>query len=410
MRVDGLVAEAGEQRRHHRGVQGRLGDAQPPHHVDVKVQPAQLGAQVFFQHRLQQGQPVAVHAQGGLAGIGQGVLAHQGLHLDQQGAGALQPGEDDGARRAVHALLEEQGRGVGDFDQPFAGHAEQPDLVDRAVTVLHRAQHALGPVALAFQVEHHVHHVFQGAGAGQGAFLGHVTDQQHGGRVTLGMLDHPRRAGANLGDASGQGIHLLAAHGLDGIDHDHRRRLLGQDGQDALQLHLGQHADPIRVQSQPFGAVLDLGRGFLARDVQGAMGGLGDAVEHLQHKGRFADARVASQQAHRPGHEAAPQHPVDLAEAGGEPAAQLGLGNLVELLHRGPRAPAPHGRRGCGGPRTHPRLLLEGVPLLALGAAAQPLGEARPAIRADVFGGRFCHGGSNHRASGTAPVPLEIGH
>src|SRR5499426_1893171 len=70
--------------------------------------------------------------------------------------------------------------------QPGARHLEHADFVGRAETVLDRAQDAELVRALALEGQDRVHHVLDDARAGDGPFLGDVTDQYHGSARALG--------------------------------------------------------------------------------------------------------------------------------------------------------------------------------------------------------------------------------
>ncbi len=102
--------------------------------------------------------------------------------------------------------------------EPRLAHREHADLVGGAEAVLHGAHHAVAAAAVALEIQHGVDHVLQHARAGDHAFLGHVTDEQHRRSGSLGET-HQRRGGfAQLRDGSRGRIARLACHGLDGID------------------------------------------------------------------------------------------------------------------------------------------------------------------------------------------------
>ena len=94
-------------------------------------------------------------------------------------------------------------------------------------------------------------------------------------------------------------------------------------------------------------------------------------LRHVEQQGGLADARLAGEQHHAAGHEAAAEHPVELADAGGDRAGGLGA-------DRGDR---PGGLAGCAGRHMAHRAqgragrgLHDRAPLAALRAAADPLG------------------------------------
>ena len=90
------------------------------------------------------------------------------------------PSSDAGDRRADLARLAaaEERRGIGDADEPGRGHLEDGELVRRAEAVLRRAQHAVGVVAVALELEHAVDEVLEHARPGDRAVLRHVADEE----------------------------------------------------------------------------------------------------------------------------------------------------------------------------------------------------------------------------------------
>jgi len=58
------------------------------------------------------------------------------------------------------------------------GHLKHADFIRRAKTIFHRAQDPEMMAALALEIQDRIHHVFQHAGAGDGAFLGDVANQE----------------------------------------------------------------------------------------------------------------------------------------------------------------------------------------------------------------------------------------
>ena len=118
----------------------------------------------------------------------------------------------------------------------------------------------------------------------------------------------------------------------------HRLHVAEQRGQVGLggQVEVRGHgADPVRPQPH-------LGRGFLAGDVQ-HRARRGGVRRRLQQQRGLAHARLAGQQHHRPGHQAAAQHPVQLVQPGR--AGPGGAGVHLADGHRG-----GGGREGGGRP------------------------------------------------------------
>ena len=95
-------------------------------------------------------------------------------------------------------------------------------------------------------------------------------------------------------------------------------------GDDRLELHFGEQRHRRVDQRQPLGAQRDLLDRLLAGDVE-RLFRRADRCHRLQQQRRLADARVAAQQDHAAGNEAAAQHPVELLDAGGKPRHVPGL-------------------------------------------------------------------------------------
>ncbi|KAG1200079.1 hypothetical protein G6F35_012441 [Rhizopus arrhizus] len=300
------------------------------------------------QHRQQHGQAVLLQANGDTARIRQRRGIDQRLHLHQQRPGALAGDHHAAAWLVGTAPGQEDRRRIGDLLQALVAHREHAQLVDRAEAVLERAQQAEAAAALTLEVQHRIDHVLQHARASDAAFLGHVADQKHGGAGLLGEAHQPCRALAHLADRAGRGGQALGPQGLHRIGHDQPRAGPGRMLQDRFNPGLGQRIDAVQRQLQPMRTAGHLGQRLLAGDIQHRQ--LRRHLRHrLQQQGRLADARIATHQHHRTFDQAAAQHAVELADAGGDPAV-LGLldilqgGDLRRVDLAGPAGPA-RGRR-----------------------------------------------------------------
>ncbi|MCY1394127.1 hypothetical protein D9M71_90420 [compost metagenome] len=193
------------------------------------------------QYRQEHGQPVRVQAQGYPPWVGQVAVVHQRLYFDQHGACAFPGGHDDAARDFVLGTVEKDRRRVGDLLEPFVGHAEHAQLVDRTEAVLDRPQQAQAAIGLALEVQHGIDHMLEHPRACQRAFLGHVTDQENRRAALLGIAHQQGRAFAYLGDTTRRRLQLFGKNGLDRVD-DHDLGLfdLGS-GDDAFDARLGHH-------------------------------------------------------------------------------------------------------------------------------------------------------------------------
>ena len=112
--------------------------------------------------------------------------AHQGLHLDQHRAGALDRREDARARRARRPRPGRGGSGRSTDTSPAGRISNSAGLVGRAEAVLGGAQHAVRAQVVALEGEHAVDEVLQRPRAGEAAVLGHLADQQDRDAALLG--------------------------------------------------------------------------------------------------------------------------------------------------------------------------------------------------------------------------------
>lgn len=142
-----------------------------------------------------------------------------------------------------------------------------------------------------------------------------------------------------------------------------------------------------RLAGEAGGPHLELCFALLPGDVQDFA--VADMQCHLQQQRGLSDAGLAAQQDDGAGHDAAAEHPVELAEGGGD-AGQLQQRDLIDGLRR---AFGDCGGGAALGGRLLPLhdLLHEGVPLAARRTAADPLRRLRPAVLAEVLGFALCH-------------------
>ena len=168
-------------------------------------------------------------------------------------------------------------------------------------------------------------------------------------------------------------------HGLDGVDH-HQVGLFRADVfRHQLGVGLGEDEEVGALHPQAAGPQLDLPCALLAGDVEHPQS-LAQVLADLQEDGGLADARVAADEHQGALDDAAPQHPVQLGEAGVVPLL-VGGADLVDGHGVGddPRGPGPGAPLGQGGLLYR---FLHGVPLPAAGALPQPFGGLEPALTA----------------------------
>ena len=161
---------------------------------------------------------------------------------------------------------------------------ETSDFVGRAESVFYPADHPHRPVAVAFEVQHHVDEVFERSRSGDGSILGHVADENQRDIVGLGGCGQRGGHRAHLGDAAGDAVGIGGGHGLHRV-HDDQRRLDRRDViQHRVQVGFGGQVDLVTAAIDAVGSQPDLAGGLLARDIQRASAGLGPAVRDLEQQ------------------------------------------------------------------------------------------------------------------------------
>ena len=127
------------------------------------------------------------------------------------------------------ALSEQGGGGVFNFGKTGFFHGENGGFAGGTEAVLDGTDDFEAAVAVAFEVEYNVDEVFEGFGAGEGAFFGDVADDDNGGVGGFGGANDEVAAVGDLGDAAWGGGDFGDGEGLDGVDDD-EVEVLGGDG------------------------------------------------------------------------------------------------------------------------------------------------------------------------------------
>ena len=190
---------------------------------------AQAHAGSTAQDGHQQGQAVRVDAGSGAPRAAVTSRRHESLNLHQQGPRALERCPGDAAGSVLVGGGQKRSARIDDLGQSALRHLEDAHFLRGAETILGRAEQPQGRGPLPFQVQHRVDEVFQRLGSGEGAVLGHMTDQDHRDPVSLGHLHQSKSAFADLADASGRPFEFVGGNGLDGVDDQRdRTRLAGK--------------------------------------------------------------------------------------------------------------------------------------------------------------------------------------
>ncbi len=318
-----------------------------------------------------------------------GGSSQQRLDLADQRALSVQRHGDRGAGDRCRPLIQEEVRRVGDVLDSVVVQHETPDLVGRAESVLDPADHPQRAVAVAFEMQHHVDEMFQRARSGDGPVLGDVADEDQ--RDAVGLRGGGQRGGdrAHLRDAAGDAVGLGGGHGLHRVHDDQRGLDRRNVVQHRVQVGLGGQVNLVSAAADAVGAQPDLAGGLLTGDIQRAPARLRPAMGDLEQQRRLAHAGIARQQRDRTGHHAAPEHPVEFADARRAVLADVRLDGADR---NGSRTEAEPGRATAGATdRAEHRHLIDGAPGAALQAAAHPFGGDMSAFRAAVLRARICH-------------------
>ena len=117
-----------------------------------------------------------------------------------------------------------------------------------------------------------------------------------------------------------------------------------------------------------------------------------EPTECLEQQGGLADAGLPTQQRGGAFGESAPEHTVELADAGGPPRRprHRNIGDGARLTHR-PLDHRPAARRATHLDGRPDDKLLQGAPLFAVGTAAEPLSRFGPATAAAIGRARPRH-------------------
>jgi hypothetical protein len=312
--------------------------------------------------------------------VGERALVDERLHLDQQGSSPLARHHDHAARHRFVVPREKDRRGVLDLPQPAVAHREDTELVHGTEAILDGAHQPKGTAGLALEIEHGIDHVLQHTRTGERSVLGHMPDQKDDRVLLLGETDQLGGRLAHLRDRAGGRLQGVGVEGLNGVDDHHARPLLRRGREDRLDIGLGKQPDPVARQSEPMGAQPDLLGRLLAADVEHRAGAR-ERGARLEQERRLADPRITPDQHHRAGHQAAPQHAVQLADPALDAHPILGadVGQALDARRLGGTGVAAAHRRprDLGG-------LHHAVPSPAVRALTRPFRLARTAGVADI--------------------------
>ncbi len=188
-------------------------------HVHEDILISHLDPHPLAQDRDEERNPVVVHADRGPARHAERAGSDKSLYFEEQGPGAFETGDDDGAGSAFRPLFQEDARGVAHLFESRVLHFKDADLVGGTVAVLHSPQDPESVGVVAFEIEDRVHEVLENLGSCNGSVLGHVSDQKGGDAGFLGPVEKPGGDLSHLAHAARRRGQSLGVHGLNGV-HD----------------------------------------------------------------------------------------------------------------------------------------------------------------------------------------------
>ena len=137
-----------------------------------------------------------------------------------------------------------------------------------AEAILDAAHNAMRVKSITFEVDHGIDDVLDDLGAGQGAGLGDVADEEDGNVHRLGEVDQFHAAIAKLGDRAGSGRELRLVDHLNRVDDADGGAMLADLVDNALDVGLGEDEEVFRAGSQTRGANGGLAGALFAGDVE----------------------------------------------------------------------------------------------------------------------------------------------
>ena len=177
-----------------------------------------MDAAALFQYGEQQHQTVEIDAVCRAARLICIRRRKQRLHLGKDRARALHHAGNACAGRIDRTSGQHDLGRVRDFTQPGIAHFKYANFVRRSEAVFCGAQNAVIQRAVAFAVQHTVHHVLQNLWPCDRALFIDVADDKRGDIHRFCQLHHGHGAVLYLTDAAGRGGNIVIVHRLHRIN------------------------------------------------------------------------------------------------------------------------------------------------------------------------------------------------
>lgn len=155
-----------------------------------------------------------------------------------------------------------------------------------------------------------------------------MTDDHDG---HAGFLGEPHQQGGrlpNLADTSGGTFEGIGKGGLDRVENEEVGPNLPRRGQHRLEVGLAEDQNPARILDHPIGPEPDLFGRFLPAGVEHPTAAFDHPSGGLEEQGGFPDARLATDQRHRPGDQPASEHKIEFGNPQ-RPTVELLAGDIA---------------------------------------------------------------------------------
>lgn len=263
--VDGNVGGGAGEGGADGEIDGRFGEFDAAHGVDVDVRGIEGNPAAFFEHGNQHNQFIVVNAERHSPREAVGSFCNERLNFDVHAAVAAFRRGDAGACGDAAAFGEKQLGVIGEaFDARF-GHFEYAHFLYGAEPVFDGAEELEIFFLLSLEIEDGVHDMFEDFWSREGALLGDVADDEEGDSAGFGDSHEPCGALSDLSDAACGGGERFGIDGLNGVDDDEFR--VREVVFYVFEAGFVEEQKVIGIDSQPFAAHFHLRAALFCGDI-----------------------------------------------------------------------------------------------------------------------------------------------
>ena len=185
--------------------------------------------------------------------------------------------------------------------------------------------------ALAFEIEHGIHDMFERLGPCDTAPLRHMADQKHRNPALLCESHKSGGTFADLADIAWRSFEIRREDRLDRV-HDHdSRRMLRSSSKNGFEQRFANKRNLLRVRAQPIGTEFHLKRRLLTRHVKRGRPASLELGRHLQQDRTLANPRLTTDKHKRSRDDTTAQHEIELSDPGLN-AGRIRAGHIAEAL------------------------------------------------------------------------------